>query len=58
VVAWGSRTVKRQHGLEFYAEIGRRGGETVKMRHGPDYYAQIGRKGGESARRLRTKAPA
>jgi general stress protein YciG len=42
--------VRREHGSEFYTEIGRKGGETTKRRRGSEFYAQIGKKGGESNR--------
>jgi general stress protein YciG len=42
--------VRREHGSDFYAKIGKKGGETTKARQGHEFYARIGKKGGESNR--------
>ena len=46
----GGDTVRREHGSEFYAEIGRKGGEQTKNRQGSAFYARIGRIGGQRNR--------
>lgn len=35
-------------GVEFYREIGRKGGEKVAEERGSEFYREIGRKGGKS----------
>ena len=40
----GSETRKR--GLDYYREIGRKGGAACAATHGPAHYAAIGKKGG------------
>lgn len=38
--------MKQQHGADFYAEIGRKGGEVTKRTKGFDFYSRIGKVGG------------
>jgi general stress protein YciG len=37
-------------GLQFYAEIGNKGGESTKRQQGSEFYSRIGKKGGERGR--------
>src|SRR6266566_709318 len=57
----GGERVRDERGVEFYQEIGRKGGElggrkggeAVKAERGHEFYEQIGKKGGESVRAAR-----
>src|SRR5439155_1762902 len=57
----GGERVRDERGVEFYQEIGRKGGElggrkggeAVRDKYGPAFYEQIGKKGGESVRAAR-----
>jgi general stress protein YciG len=42
--------VREKRGLEFYREIGRRGGETTRRTLGTEHFARIGRIGGRHKR--------
>jgi uncharacterized protein len=42
----GGETTAREHGPEFYSEIGKKGGEAVSQDR--EHMAEIGRKGGQS----------
>ncbi|HZX95585.1 MAG TPA: KGG domain-containing protein, partial [Myxococcales bacterium] len=52
--------VRDERGVEFYQEIGRKGGElggrkggeAVRDKYGPSFYEEIGRKGGQKVREL------
>src|SRR5438132_605265 len=56
----GGERVRDERGVEFYQEIGRKGGElggrkggeAVRDKYGPTFYEEIGRKGGQKAREL------
>src|SRR5204862_6706034 len=56
----GGERVRDERGVEFYQEIGRKGGalggrkggEAVRDKYGPSFYEEIGRKGGQKAREL------
>jgi len=52
----GGTTTKDRYGVEFYEEIGHRGGlkggNTTFKRYGPQFYQEIGRKGGHRVREL------
>lgn len=45
----GGIATRDRHGIEFYRQIGARGGETTKKRWG-HLFAQFGRKGGRPRR--------
>jgi general stress protein YciG len=42
---------KQRRGLDFYREIGQRGGKATRREHGVEHYAHIGRLGGRTPRR-------
>jgi uncharacterized protein len=42
--------VRDKYGLEYYRELGRKGGMSVRGKHGIGHYVQIGRKGGEQTK--------
>ncbi|MNK74514.1 Glucose starvation-inducible protein B [compost metagenome] len=56
----GGEKVRDKYGVEFYSEIGHKGGEiggrkggnTTKQKYGPEFYSQIGKKGGNKVRDL------
>src|SRR5204863_475503 len=56
----GGERVRDERGVEFYQEIGRKGGElggrkggeAVRDKYGPSLYEEIGRKGGQKVREL------
>src|SRR6266404_3836188 len=56
----GGERVRDERGVEFYQEIGRKGGElggrkggeAVRDKYGPSFYEEIGRKGGQKVREL------
>src|SRR5258708_39058560 len=56
----GGERVRDERGVEFYPEIGRKGGElggrkggeAVRDKYGPSFYEEIGRKGGQKVREL------
>src|SRR5438105_2744399 len=56
----GGERVRDERGVEFYQEIGRKGGElggrkggeAVRDKYGPTFYEEIGRKGGQKVREL------
>ena len=56
----GGERVRNERGVEFYQEIGRKGGElggrkggeAVRDKYGPSFYEEIGRKGGQKVREL------
>lgn len=56
----GGNKVKEERGVEFYSEIGhkggqiggRKGGNTTKQKYGPQFYSEIGKKGGNKVREL------
>ncbi|MGE5049708.1 MAG: KGG domain-containing protein [Deltaproteobacteria bacterium] len=56
----GGVRVRDERGVEFYQEIGRKGGElggrkggeAVRDKYGPSFYEEIGRKGGQKVREL------
>src|SRR2546427_163252 len=56
----GGERVRDERGVEFYQEIGRKGGElggrkggeAVRDKYGPTFYSQIGHKGGQKVREL------
>jgi len=56
----GGERVRNERGVEFYQEIGRKGGEmggrkggeAVRDKYGPGFYEEIGRKGGQKVREL------
>src|SRR5438477_410193 len=56
----GGERVRDERGVEFYQEIGRKGGElggrkggeAVRDKYGPSFYEEIGRKGGQKFREL------
>jgi len=56
----GGERVRDERGVEFYQEIGRKGGElggrkggeAVRDKYGPSCYEEIGRKGGQKVREL------
>ena len=56
----GGERVRDERGVEFYQEIGRKGGElggrkggeAVRDKYGPSFYEEIGKKGGHRVRTL------
>ena len=56
----GGERVRNERGVEFYQEIGRKGGEmggrkggeAVRDKYGPGFYEEIGKKGGQRVREL------
>ena len=56
----GGERVRDERGVEFYQEIGRKGGElggrkggeAVRDKYGPTFYEEIGKKGGHRVRTL------
>lgn len=56
----GGEKVLQERGVEFYSEIGhkggqiggQRGGNATKQKYGPQFYSEIGKKGGHKVRDL------
>ncbi|MBU6430629.1 MAG: hypothetical protein KGR26_16545 [Cyanobacteria bacterium REEB65] len=56
----GGEKVKKERGVEFYSEIGHKGGQiggqkggnATKQKYGTPFYSQIGKKGGHRVREL------
>lgn len=56
----GGEKVKRERGVEFYSEIGHKGGQigghkggtATKEKYGRPFYSEIGKKGGSRVREL------
>ena len=42
-----------QYGIDFYREIGEKGGGIVKEKYGTKFYSEIGKRGGETVKQER-----
>ena len=44
-------TILPKHGMDFFREMGRKGGGATKERHGSDYFSALGKRGGAARKK-------